>query len=137
MAIHNSDVKPFESQRLTDEEDGGGRITGNEVIDRLRHCLRRDDRMLPKYPLKNWKPFWSRQFCLIFIVHNELIQHFYLHSGHYPLPEKPQPLVLQQAAGSSLRPADRQPVNLSTKHQRHYHQEPQIHHARPSGSVQR
>ena len=24
MAIHNSDVKPFESQRLT---DGGGRVT--------------------------------------------------------------------------------------------------------------
>ena len=95
MAIHNSDVKPFENQRLTDEKDGGGRVTGNEVIDRLRHCPKRDDRMLPEYPLKNWKPFWSRQFCLIFIVHNELIQHFYhLHSGQYPLPEKPQPLVL-------------------------------------------
>ena len=25
----NSDVKRFESQRLTDEEDGGGRVTGN------------------------------------------------------------------------------------------------------------
>ncbi|WP_422445442.1 hypothetical protein [Endozoicomonas sp. ALB091] len=33
MAISNSDVKLFESQRLSDEEDGGGRITGNEVID--------------------------------------------------------------------------------------------------------
>ena len=33
MAINNSDVKLFESQRLTDEEDGGGRVTGNEVID--------------------------------------------------------------------------------------------------------
>ena len=33
MAINNSDVKRFESQRLTDEEDGGGRVTGNEVID--------------------------------------------------------------------------------------------------------
>ncbi len=33
MAIINSDVKLFESQRLTDEEDGGGRVTGNEVID--------------------------------------------------------------------------------------------------------
>ncbi|WP_419535681.1 hypothetical protein [Endozoicomonas sp.] len=33
MAITNSDVKLFESQRLTDEEDGGGRVTGNEVID--------------------------------------------------------------------------------------------------------
>nr|MDT0253688.1 hypothetical protein [Endozoicomonas sp.] len=33
MAINNSDVKLFESQRLTDEEDGGGRVTGSEVID--------------------------------------------------------------------------------------------------------
>ncbi|WP_163372991.1 hypothetical protein [Endozoicomonas acroporae] len=33
MAITNSDVKFFESQRLTDEEDGGGRVTGNEVMD--------------------------------------------------------------------------------------------------------
>ena len=33
MAIHNSDVKLFASQRLTGEEDGGGWVTGNEVID--------------------------------------------------------------------------------------------------------
>ena len=33
MAINNDDVKLYESQRLTDEEDGGGRVTGNEVID--------------------------------------------------------------------------------------------------------
>ncbi|MFK0572183.1 hypothetical protein [Endozoicomonas sp.] len=33
MAITNNDVKLFESQRLTDEEDGGGRVTGSEVID--------------------------------------------------------------------------------------------------------
>ena len=33
MAITNDDVKLFESQRLTDEEDGGGRVTGREVID--------------------------------------------------------------------------------------------------------
>ncbi len=33
MPISNSDVKLFESQRLTDEKDGGGRVTGNEVID--------------------------------------------------------------------------------------------------------
>ena len=33
MAINNTDVKLFESQRLSDEEDGGGRATGNEVID--------------------------------------------------------------------------------------------------------
>ncbi len=29
----NSDVKLFESQRLTDEDDVGGRVTGSEVID--------------------------------------------------------------------------------------------------------
>ena len=33
MAITNDGVKLFESQRLTDEEDGGGRVTGREVID--------------------------------------------------------------------------------------------------------
>ncbi|UYM16377.1 hypothetical protein [Endozoicomonas euniceicola] len=33
MAINNDDVKLFESQRLSDEEDGGGRATGTEVID--------------------------------------------------------------------------------------------------------
>ena len=33
MAITNDDVKLFESQRLTDEKDGGGRVTGKEVID--------------------------------------------------------------------------------------------------------
>ena len=32
MTIINNDVKLFESQRLT-EEDGGGRVTGSEVID--------------------------------------------------------------------------------------------------------
>ncbi|WBA83741.1 hypothetical protein [Endozoicomonas sp. GU-1] len=32
MAITNDDVKLFESQRLTDEEDGGGRVTGSEII---------------------------------------------------------------------------------------------------------
>ncbi|USE36940.1 hypothetical protein [Endozoicomonas sp. SCSIO W0465] len=33
MAITNSNGKLFESQRLTDEENGDGRVTGNEVID--------------------------------------------------------------------------------------------------------
>ncbi|MET4694997.1 hypothetical protein [Endozoicomonas lisbonensis] len=33
MSINNDDVKLFESQRLSDEEDGGGRATGTEVID--------------------------------------------------------------------------------------------------------
>ena len=32
MAINNNDVKLFESQRLSDEEDGGGRVTGRKVI---------------------------------------------------------------------------------------------------------
>ena len=33
MAINPSAVKLFESQRLTDESDGGGRATGNEITD--------------------------------------------------------------------------------------------------------
>ena len=33
MAINNNEVKLFESQRPSDEEDGGGRLTGREVID--------------------------------------------------------------------------------------------------------
>ena len=33
MAITNDDVKLFEGQRLTDEADGGGLVTGREVID--------------------------------------------------------------------------------------------------------
>ncbi|MEM0953287.1 MAG: hypothetical protein AAGI24_04025 [Pseudomonadota bacterium] len=33
MAINPTDVKLYESQRLTDEDDGGGRATGNEVVD--------------------------------------------------------------------------------------------------------
>ncbi|MBO9484204.1 MULTISPECIES: hypothetical protein [Gammaproteobacteria] len=33
MTINHDDVKLFESQRLTDEEDGGDRVTGSEVID--------------------------------------------------------------------------------------------------------
>ncbi len=33
MAINSTDVKLFESQRLSDEQDGGGRATENEVMD--------------------------------------------------------------------------------------------------------
>ena len=33
MAINNNDAKLVKSQRLSDEEDGGGRVTGREVID--------------------------------------------------------------------------------------------------------
>ena len=33
MAITNDDVKLFEGQRLIDEADGGGLVTGREVID--------------------------------------------------------------------------------------------------------
>ena len=32
MVITNDDVKLFESQHLTDEEDGGGQVTGREVM---------------------------------------------------------------------------------------------------------
>ena len=39
MAIHNNIVKLFQSQRLTDEEDGGGRAMGNEVIDDIVNNL--------------------------------------------------------------------------------------------------
>ena len=31
MSLSASDVKLFQSERLTDTEDGGGRATGNEV----------------------------------------------------------------------------------------------------------
>ena len=33
MAISPTDVKLYESQRLTDEDDGGGRATGNVIMD--------------------------------------------------------------------------------------------------------
>ena len=33
MTINPQDVKLYESQRLTDDSDGGGRATGNEVVD--------------------------------------------------------------------------------------------------------
>ena len=33
MSISESNIKLYESQHLTDEDDGGGRVTGNEVID--------------------------------------------------------------------------------------------------------
>ena len=42
MSINNENVKLFESQRLTDEEDGGGRVTGSEVIDGNINNLYRD-----------------------------------------------------------------------------------------------
>ncbi|WP_345195598.1 hypothetical protein, partial [Kistimonas scapharcae] len=42
MAILPDDVKLYASQRLTDESDGGGRATGNEVIDGGINNLFRD-----------------------------------------------------------------------------------------------
>ena len=42
MAINNEDVKLFESQHLTDEEDGGGRVTGHLVADGSINNLYRD-----------------------------------------------------------------------------------------------
>ncbi|MTI11918.1 hypothetical protein, partial [Sansalvadorimonas verongulae] len=42
MAINQEDIKLFESQRLTDEGDGGGRATGNEVVGGQVNNLFRD-----------------------------------------------------------------------------------------------
>lgn len=42
MAINPEDVKLYESQRLTDEDDGGGRATGNEVVDGTINNLFKD-----------------------------------------------------------------------------------------------
>ncbi len=42
MAINKEDIKLFESQRLTDEIDGGGRATGNIVVDGQVNNLFRD-----------------------------------------------------------------------------------------------
>ncbi len=42
MAINREDVKLYESQRLTDENDGGGRATGNEVTDGTINNLFKD-----------------------------------------------------------------------------------------------
>ena len=58
MAIHNSDVKLFESQRLT---DGGGRVTVNEVIDgnvnNLFQDISRIDRTVGDEKMKKGHPF--------------------------------------------------------------------------------
>ena len=42
MPIHKDDIKLFQSQRLTDEDDGGGRATGNVVADGEVNNLFRD-----------------------------------------------------------------------------------------------
>ena len=42
MAINKEDIKLYESQRLSDEGDGGGRATGHEVIDGQVNNLFRD-----------------------------------------------------------------------------------------------
>lgn len=40
MAITKNDIKLLESQRMTDFDDGGGRMTGVVIIDgQRRHCL--------------------------------------------------------------------------------------------------
>ena len=51
MAINNNDVKLFESQRLTDEEDGGGRVTGSEVIDGNVNNLFQDISRIDRTPV--------------------------------------------------------------------------------------
>ena len=56
MPIQNSDVKLFESQRLTDEEDGGGRVTGREVasdtVNNLFQDISRIDRTIGDVSLR-------------------------------------------------------------------------------------
>ena len=42
MIINKEDIKLYESQRLSDEDDGGGRATGNFVTDGLVNNLFRD-----------------------------------------------------------------------------------------------
>ncbi len=42
MAINMENIKLFASQRLTDEDDGGGRATGNVVADGQVNNLFRD-----------------------------------------------------------------------------------------------
>ena len=42
MAINKENIKLFESQRLTDEGDGGGRASGNVVVDGQMNNLFRD-----------------------------------------------------------------------------------------------
>ncbi len=42
MAINKENIKLFASQRLTDEDDGGGRATGNVVADGQVNNLFRD-----------------------------------------------------------------------------------------------
>ena len=54
MAINTEDVKLFESQRLTDEEDGGGRVTGIKVIDGNINKLCRDIVAVSTAPLVTW-----------------------------------------------------------------------------------
>ncbi len=42
MAINKENIKLFESQRLTDEDNGGGRATGDVVVDGQMNNLFRD-----------------------------------------------------------------------------------------------
>ncbi len=42
MAINKENIKLFESQRLTDEDIGGGRATGDVVVDGQVNNLLRD-----------------------------------------------------------------------------------------------
>ena len=51
MSINSDDVKLYESQRLTDEEDGGGRVTGSEVIDGNVNNLFQDISRIDRTPV--------------------------------------------------------------------------------------
>ncbi len=44
MTINKDDIKVYVSQRLTDEDNGGGRATGNLVVDGEVNNLFRDIR---------------------------------------------------------------------------------------------
>lgn len=52
MAITNDDVKLFDSQYLSDEKNGGGRLTGREVINNLFQDSSRIDRTVADVALR-------------------------------------------------------------------------------------
>ncbi|MFK0571345.1 hypothetical protein [Endozoicomonas sp.] len=62
------DVKLFESQRLTDEDDGGGRATGSEVIDGNVNNLFQDIPRIDR-TIGDEKPGSDLSLCITYIVH--------------------------------------------------------------------
>ena len=87
MAITNGDVKLFESQHLADEEDGGGRVTANEVIDgnvnNLFQDISRIDSIIGDVALRkafvgistdNSDPYLGSHFILTVLIKDILIK---------------------------------------------------------------